>query len=349
MINPTKTLTRCALLLLAIALNTDAKQLYIQDFEFLDEPVIEKPYYQFPWGENFNENLMFYSGGCYRTSAGDDFDNWVLTAQEPYSGKRAFRVRVLTNEPNSQSKNCPYPWLAKEEKSRAEIGYGWHMDSSKAIPDWGSVNSETDPGHWYGYVIRIPSDQPGLKTWINNSTRNIITQLMGAGNGSNPEVHFMLGANYKVDVEVTYSQSETVNEKKKVRFAFNLEPDRWVPIILWRMRRWNDEGQLKIYVDCDPQKPQECTPTIDYNGPNAQRDKPVGYFKGAQYRSDNGTGVDQVVEYDLIAIHDKNSTLADVLAVYDIEDEPETILPPKKEACYITVECTDEIREALGK
>lgn len=319
-----------AMLLVALLLSSDsqAKLLYENDFEYLDEKPVSENVYLFPWPMDYEKTLMNYQGGCYRTSAGDDFNNFSLTDKDTFSGERAFIVRTITNYPTSNSPNCPWRWLGNEIKARNEVAFG-HPTGNQTAPEWGHVAWDY-PGFWYSYAVRIPSNQPGLKTWIDkDKPRVIMTQLLGSQNGATPELHFMMGGNNgkpQITAEVTSSNKAQGENLVKTDYVFDLSLDDWHVINISRKRRWDGSGELKIYLDCHNQPTNECKPLVDHAGANAIRDKPISIFKFGLYRSDVNSGVDQIAVFDALKVHSGDTTLNDVLDDYRSAPPP-TALP----------------------
>lgn len=303
------------LLLIILPLLSNAKELYRQDFEFLNTEKWKDNLYLFPYPENFDRDKMYYSGNCYRTTAGANFNNWTLTEYKPFSGKRSWHIKNIMRYTSDDSKTCPYPWLIKEHKSRQEIGIGWSQ-SGQGDPPWGSIGFD-QPGYWYAYATRIRSNQPGIDTWIKQSKpRAIITQFIAGGNSATPENHLMLGGDYVIDVEISNSTNPNKEDLKKTEYSFKIEPNDWQVIVIWKKRRSSDDGEFRVYLNCHKAPTPDCSPVVDHEGGNAIQDKPYYNFKLGNYRSDGDSNVDQEIDFDLITVHDASSSLDDVLSAY---------------------------------
>lgn len=260
--------------------SAQATLLYSQDWEGATAPL--------------SRTGILRNGACF-SNPPDAFNSIELSTNHVFQGSQSLRME-LRDTP------CPsgisgLAWIAG--MWRNELGYGDLVT--------GLDTRENEIGHgqeiWIRYALYFPSNEG--TNWWSSSTRTIISQLIGGGNSSTPEVHAMIGNNGRLDFEQTYSTAATGENLVKRTDSTYINRDEWNTVVINWKRTWENTGKLKIWVN--------GTQLVNrINEPTVIRNKPFAFAKIGPYGNPQGSW--RVMYVDDVAIYDESETYESVTA-----------------------------------
>lgn len=248
---------------------------FIQDWEQATLPV----------GPRDTTEGIWYHGNCYSIAGGDQYNSVELSTKYKRFGNKSVRLIRKSLDANKNGHGVCESWMqtsSEGEKARNEIRYGYGKTDFQS---W-LMGDE----RWLRISYFLPTDEGNFSTWNASTKAIMLAQIFGANPSGTHEMAFILTGGPKLRVEVVYGLEATSDgtEVFKTIGYINLKTNEWNDIIIRNRRGWQTAAQnptgygvTKVWANCADWA--NCTPAIDYSGPNAVRWRTDQYWKTGPY------------------------------------------------------------------